>query len=105
MKTDWKCTDLDNKQYGRQISEKVFEFKEKNPMAEFDEDEDEIIEFEVNLDDYTSQEIENHINTYGYTLFKPKGFTFTAVNIFEQYGEEANWIIAECIFEQESGLY
>lgn len=105
MKTDWICTDPDTEQYGRQISERVFEFKEKNPMAEFDKDENEFIEFDVNLDDYTAQEIENHINTYGYTLFEPKGHTFTSTNIFEQYGEEANWIIAECIFEQESGNY
>jgi hypothetical protein len=79
-------------------------FKEKSrDLDEYDEGED--IQLLIDLDDYTDKEKEHHINTYGYTLYEPKGNTFTSVNIFEQYAENANWIIAECIFEQESGLY
>lgn len=104
MKIDLICTDPDKGQYGRQISERVFEFKEL-ATNEDEYDIGEYIELKINLDDYTAYEIENHINSYGYTLFEPKGRTFTSTNIFEQYAENANWIIAECIFEQESGNY
>ena len=53
---------------------------------------------EINLKDYTQEEKESIINSYGYTYGKTKqGLT----NIYELYGaEEATWIIAECIFEQ-----
>lgn len=88
MKTEqieWTCTDPDTQQYGRQLSEKVFEFKENDAQ--------EIIE----LTEYTDIEIEDIINAYGYTLarFDKKGM----VNIELEYGDKANWIIAECIFE------
>ena len=53
---DWKCTDLDNEQYGRSISDRIYEFKEKNRgLSEYDEDE--FIEIYVNLDNYTEGEI------------------------------------------------
>jgi hypothetical protein len=94
MKTDWVCTDLDNKQYGRQLSETKFEFKEKN-RGLLDYDEDEIIEFGVDLSDYSEKEIEEVISGYYSCLDELKAI----------YVEDSNWIIAECIFEQESGLY
>ena len=30
MNTEWQCTDPDNEQYGRYISDRIYEFKEKN---------------------------------------------------------------------------
>ena len=91
---DWKCTDLDNEQYGRFISDRIYEFKEKNRgLSEYDEDE--FIEIYVNLDNYTEGEIENHILAYYDSVEE----------LIEIYGEDSEWIIAECIFEQESGLY
>lgn len=91
---DWKCTDLDNEQWGRQLGDNLFEFKEKN--RGFDEyEEDEFIEIRINLDDYTEEQIENHISAYYENI----------AEVISIYGKQANWIIAECIFEQESGLY
>lgn len=94
IKTEWICTDSDTEQYGRQISERVFEFKElANNEDEYDFGE--YIEMTINLDHYTQEEVLNHISAY-----------YTDLNeIFNIYGEEANWIIAECVFEQESGNY
>lgn len=94
LEEKWECTDYDNNQYGRQISEKVFEFKEKNRGLS-DYEEDEFIEMTINLDHYTNEQIENHISAYYGSLEELK----------EIYGDDSNWIIAECIFEQESGLY
>lgn len=93
-KIKWICTDSDNEQYGRQISERVFEFKEKNRgLLEYEEDK--FIQITINLDHYTNEQIEDHISAYYNNLDQLK----------EIYGNDSNWIIAECIFEQESGLY
>jgi hypothetical protein len=83
----WKLTDPDTEQYGRQHSKFMFEFKEKRkePSA-------------IDLSGYTYGEIEDTINSYGYTLYNSeKGLE----NIKELYGNNADWIIAECIFETE----
>lgn len=79
----WICTDPDNKQYGRQLSETEFEFKERGE------------EMFINLDNYNEDEIDNHISAYYNSINELKNI----------YKEQSNWIIAECIFEQESGLY
>lgn len=94
MITDWVCTDLDNEQYGRQLSKTRFEFKEKN-RGLLDYEEDEFIEFGVDLTDYSQEHIEEVVSGYYSGLEELKSI----------YGEDSNWIIAECIFEQESGLY
>lgn len=94
MKTEWVCTDLDNQQYGRQIDTRTFEFKEKNRgLTEYKENQ--FIGIYVNLNNYTEGEVENYTEPY-----------YSSVEEIKQiYGEDADWIIAECIFEQESGLY
>lgn len=96
----WICTDADNQQYGRQLSGTLFEFKELS-RDDYSYDKDEFVQFEVDLSKYTDEQKECHINTYGYTLTDKPRYS----NIFEEYGEQADWIIAECIFEQESGNY
>lgn len=94
MNTDWICTDLDNKQYGRQLSETRFEFKEKNRgLLEYDEYE--FIEFEINLNDYSEKKIDEVARDYYSSLDELK----------EICGKNWQWILAECIFEQENGLY
>lgn len=106
---DWTCTDPDLQQYGRKISEGHYEFKEFNrneynssgycASTEFKEsvfNEDRYwIEETIILKHYKQHEIESHISAYYNSLDELK----------EIYGEESEWIIAECIFEQNSGLY
>jgi hypothetical protein len=58
-------------------------------------EDDKFIESYINLDNYTEEEIEEHISSYYNSVEE----------IIEIYGEDSDWIIAECIFEQESGLY
>jgi hypothetical protein len=91
---EWICTDLDNEQYGKQLSETKFEFKEKN-RGFIDYDENEFIEFVVDLSKYSEKEIDDFARTYYVSLDELK----------QQCGDSWQWILAECIFEQESGLY
>lgn len=108
---EWKLTDPDNFQYGRKIREGVYEFKEYDR-----------INYGMNLDDYptediyidsvfdnsefweemtivmahyTPEQIEKHVSAYYGSLAELK----------EICGDDWEWIVAECIFEQESGLY
>lgn len=88
---NWKCTDPDNQQYGRKLSERKFEFRQPGKVQDI-----------IDLDDYTKEEIEDCINSYGYT----SGMTTKPgeLNIFDHYGEDANWIMAECLYEQDADL-
>ena len=70
----WICTDPDNKQYGRKLTENIYEFKEGN------------VSLVIDLDEYTNEQMKKAYEPYG----------FPKLN---------NWLIAECIFERESGLY
>ena len=94
MNTEWQCTDPDNEQYGRYISDRIYEFKEKN-RGLIGYGNGEFIEIYINLNNYTLGEIEEVADTYYGSLDELK----------EQCGDSWEWILAECIFEQESGLY
>ena len=50
-----------------------------------------IVAMEINLDDYSDDDILGAIGTYGYTI----------VSLIENYGDAALDIIAECIMEEE----
>ncbi len=108
----WTCTDPDSLQYGRQISEKIFEFKEFERFDNQEEfealkelgdkeilksmKEDECWHQEtVNLTHYSTEQIESKIS----------GYYDSIAEVEKEYGDEANWIIAECIFEYDSGMY
>jgi len=91
--TDWVLTDPDNQQYGRQLDELKFEFKEKDKNLIID------------LDEYEENETEDIINSYGYTLYEDEGSLESYRNVYNLYVDSANWIVAECIFEYESGFY
>ena len=88
--TEWKCTDPDVNQWGRQLGEGIYEF--------YDDDTPYTV---VKLADYTPEEKEEAINAYGYTLDlnqdKRNNFTY----IKSLYPDDWEWIIAECIFELE----
>ena len=87
MKKSWTLTDSDTGQYGRQLDAKRFEFKENGRDPEI-----------IDVKAFNSVQVEGCINGYGYTLFKPRKHLS---NIHELYGKEANWIIAECLFEMD----
>jgi len=105
-KIEWTCTDPDNFQYGRKVSPGVYQFKEwigggklevpvgKTVKECFNEsghwEEDTIV-----LANFTDAEIREHVSAYYNSLEDLK----------EIYGDDSDWIIAECIFEQQSGLY
>lgn len=80
----WICTDPDKNQWGRQVGKREFEFKEDYGFGE--------VSALIDLDDYTEEEINDHIAAFGYTVEGLK----------EEYPtlESAEWIMAECIFEQ-----
>lgn len=86
----WILTDDSIKQYGRtrkDLNKWAFEFKQKD-----------VEETIIDLEDYTTEQIQNVISSYGYSL-NPASSYF----IFDIYKnkETVNWIIAECIFETE----
>lgn len=83
----WVCTDPDTEQYGRQLTDVLFEFREKNRIIEG-----------IDISHYSNGQIEECINTYGYTLY-PTAYSRYLQNIHKLYKEKVNWIIAECLFE------
>lgn len=107
METEWICTDIDMNQYGRQLSGNIFEFKEFNRNiglyftqnqidGELFNNDDYWIKLQIDLACYSEKEIEDMTSAYYSDLNELKE---------ECREEDYNWIIAECIFEQESGLY
>ena len=101
-KLGWKITDSDCNQWGRMVSPKrkrkapqLFEFSE----LRWNGTENELYASTIDLKDYIKADMESDINSFGYTLFKAKE---GLVNIHTEYGKDAHWIIAECIFELES---
>ncbi len=90
----WVCTDPNNEQYGRKLAEGHYEFKEKNRFHDIN-DEGEIIQMDILLSMYDDKKIQSHVSAYCDSLESLK----------EIYGENWEWVLAEIIFEQESGLY
>ena len=86
----WILTDPDTNQYGKKISNKIFEFKQSDINDNYP--------VTIDLNDYTYEQIENCINSYGYTIFNAG---MGMLNIDKEYGDDADWIIAECLFEME----
>ena len=86
----WICTDPDCNQYGRKIGDKLYEFKQD---CNFIFEETGTTQFEINLNEYTEKEKENHLSSFGYTLEE----------LYNEFlPEDAEWLIAECIFENEA---
>jgi hypothetical protein len=86
-KDEWVCTDPNMNQYGRKISDGVYEFKQdmKYPDGSIIKERG-----EVHLKDYSNEEINDHLSSFGYSI-----------GILKDTMNEANaeWITAECIFE------
>jgi RNA polymerase subunit RPABC4/transcription elongation factor Spt4 len=98
----WVLTDPDNFQLGRQIGDKLYEFKEFSGMITEGMTLDEALtrefdwtEYNVDLNDYSEAEREK----------VAEGYYGSLNDLKEQCGDSWEWILAECIFEQETGLY
>jgi hypothetical protein len=96
MNSVWICTDEDENQWGRELSEFKFEFKQSvtlpNQLPKMN------YQTEINLEEYTLGEIEDAINAYGYSLHPLKEGKFRYI-----YEESTNpyFLIAEMLFEYE----
>lgn len=97
MFTPWYSTDPDCCQYMRSDGNK-YEMIQCVWLDTTEEDRSKglheycIVRIEINLDDYSDEEKLAHISSYGYTL----------ESVVEEYGDDADSIIAECIMEEES---
>lgn len=85
---EWKCTDPDMNQWGRLVGGRVYEFKQdmKYPDGSVVKEEE-----TIDLNDYTEEEINDHLSAYGWDIEQLKE---------ENSLEDAEWLMAECIFEQ-----
>ena len=100
---EWICTDPNTHQYGRQFGEDIFEFKEFNPFNMFPSketekdllDENNWEQLIVDLTIINQERMRNHLAAYYNSIDEVK----------EEYGDSWKWIVAECYFEQETGLY
>jgi hypothetical protein len=96
----WFCTDPDCLQFCKKHSETQFEFVQAvwldtcdgDTRAENANDESDnyaVCAGFIDFDFYDEEDIKCSINSYGYTMH----------SVREIYGEDANQIIAECLFE------
>ena len=97
MFTPWSCTGSDCCQYIRNDGNK-YEMIQAVWLDTTKEDRKKgfheycIVRIDINLNDYSDEEKLCYISSYGYTL----------ASITEEYGDDADSIIAECIMEDES---
>lgn len=95
VKDGWICTDPSCNQYRKDISDKTFSFVEDriiNPETK----ETEIYKADIDLEDYTLEEIIDICSAYGYKK--------ETVIQWVTDGTE-NALIAECIFEMDTDNY
>jgi hypothetical protein len=81
----WICTDPSKNQHGRHIENDHFQFYTGNSTP-----------VDIYLKKYEAEQIEEIINSYGYTLGENKEDN---INIKSIYGRTSAWIIAECLYE------
>ena len=87
--TNWILTDPDCYQYGKKINDTIWEYIELREVGDFSSPFYWVYRSYIDLDDYTSEEIDNYVTGY-----------YENVNeVHEIYGDDANQIIIECIFE------
>ena len=97
MFTPWSYTDSDCCQYIRNDGNK-YEMIQAVWLDTTEEDREKgfheycIVRIEIDLNDYSDEEKLCYISSYGYTL----------ESVIEEYGDDADSIIAECIMEDES---
>lgn len=95
---EWTCTDASTDQYGRQLSERVFEFKQ----AEIDYKNEGTTLIPVPTGDYISAVVD--LNRYSEDSMYDRVCAYYGWNDFQEFltSPDGLWIIAECIFESEN---
>jgi hypothetical protein len=108
----WICTDPNLHQYGRRVGKGLYEFREfdrysSNSNPDNLKREDFIhkawsnseywVHITITMAHYTHADIFNHLSSY---YDKP-----AILNMIRSDRDDDEWVMAECIFEQESGLY
>lgn len=83
---EWICTDPDCNQWGRKVGERTYEFKQDNKYGEVVVTE----QLTIDLNEWTPPEIEDHLSAYDWSIEQLKE---------ENDLEDAEWLMAECIFE------
>lgn len=82
---NWICTDPDTQQYGRKVYDGMWLFKEQYKPESL-----------IVIKEYSPVDVESTLNSYGYTMYNTMDGLH---NINELYGDSAEQIIAECLFE------
>lgn len=90
---EWVVTDPDCNQKGRKLGPGKYQFTQDNYN-----------DGEIDLDTISIVEIESCINSFGYSLLPPH--VSQLQNIYKLYPDmdDAEWIIAECIYEIEAEI-
>lgn len=88
-KHEWILIDDDSYQHVRKIDAETFDLIELCIIAH-DPDRFEVYTDTIRLSDYPDQEITEIINGFGYSSIR---------QIMDEYGDEGNQVITECIFE------
>jgi hypothetical protein len=85
----WVCTDSSAgiQQYGRQLAEGVYEFKEKRNGRAFQKT--------IALADYSPEQVESEVGAYYDSVADLRAMC-------AKNKDDADWIIAECLFEQSN---
>lgn len=101
----WICTDPDCLQYGKQVSEKEFEYIE---CREFPDNQFVVCGMTIDLEDYSLFEVNDYVSGYYDSVLE------LATSVAARYGDQAKdidtincefyRICAECIFEQQDLL-
>lgn len=94
MNSTWICTDEDENQWGRQINNHTFEFKQDIKLP--NESSFKKVNVEINLEEFRLETIEDAINSYGYSLYRSKEGKFRY--IYEE-SIDPYFLIAEMLFE------
>jgi hypothetical protein len=101
---NWTCTDPNTGQFGRKISDAIFEFKQVDSYYESEDGVPFIPQYVVdNPQDYDDDYIKKIIYLSNYTEIEIEefvsGYYDSLDNLKIIYKEDSNWMIAECIFE------
>lgn len=87
---EWICTDPNTNQWGRKIGDRTYKFKQDMEYPDGSVVNEELT---IDLNLYSDEQIQDHLSTFGYNRSE----------MLKEWGEEqTEWLIAECIFENES---